>query len=69
MKKDLEKYVGRIVRLNQQTFRKILSPTKYRGVVFDNCFVVADVSRRMHKLICYGGDFRIIVGASDVVLI
>jgi hypothetical protein len=36
---------------------------------FDNCFLVAAVSREMKKLICYGANTRIAVGAADVVLI
>lgn len=69
MERNIDKYVGRIVRLNQQTFREVSKRAIHQGVVFENCFVVAEVRRQKHQLICYGADLRIIVGASNVVLI
>ena len=36
---------------------------------FAACFLVAAVSGEMKKLICYGANMRIAVGAADVVLI
>lgn len=65
----LERYVGRIVRLNQGAFQEILGQAKKQGVALENCFVVAGISHEMRKLICYGADLRIMVGAGDVVLI
>ncbi len=65
----LEKYVGRIVRLNQRAFQEIARRARNRGGVLENCFLVAGVSREMRKLICYGANLRIVVGATDVVLI
>lgn len=69
MKQQLGKYVGRIVRLNQQTFAEVSRQARRRGEMLENCFVVAEISRQMHKLICYGANLRILVGAADVVLI
>lgn len=69
MKNKLEKYVGRIVRLNQETFQDICRRAKHQGEVLENCFVVAEVARGIHKLVCYGANLRIIVGASDVAFI
>jgi hypothetical protein len=66
---DLEKYVGRIVRLNKRAFEEIKSRAKRQGHALENCFLVAEVARGVHKLICYGANFRIIVGVSDVVMI
>jgi len=66
---NLHKYVGHIVRLNQNAFRKIAITAKSHGDALENCFLVAGVSREMRKLICYGANLRIIVGVTDVVLI
>lgn len=66
---NLDRYVGRIVRLNQQVFRQIAKRAMSRGVALENCFLVSGVSSGMRKLICYGASFRIMVGVADVVLI
>ena len=65
----LEKYVGRIVRLKQQALHDVARRGKRRDEPLENCFLVAAVSREMRKLICYGANLRIAVGAADVVLI
>ena len=65
----LEKYVGRMVRLKQQALQDIARRGKPRRLPLENCFVVATVSREMRKLICYGANLRVAVGAGDVVLI
>lgn len=67
--KDLNRYVGRIVRLNQQVFQEISQRARQQGRVLENYFVVAAVSREMRKLICYGSNLRIAVGVADVVLV
>ena len=64
----LDKYVGRMVRLNEETFRRIKGTHRWRPIE-ENNFIVATVSHEMRKLICYGGNIRIAVGASDVRLI
>lgn len=69
MAQHLDKYVGRTVRLNQSAFRQLSLTTRQRGVIQDNYFVVAEISRPMHKLICYGANLRIVVGVADVVLV
>ena len=69
MKRQLQSYVGHVVRLNQPTFAEVSRRTRRRGEMLENCFVVAEVRGQMHKLICYGASLRIIVGAADVVLI
>jgi hypothetical protein len=66
--KNLEMYVGRIVRLKQQAFQEI-SRRAHGAATLDNCFIVATVSREMRKLICYGANLRITVGVADVVLV
>ena len=69
MSQHLEKYVGRIVRLNQSAFRQ-LSKSGQRGVnPPDNYFVVADSRRQMRQLICYGANLRIVVDVADVFLV
>lgn len=65
----LEKYVGRIVRLNQQAFEELRSRARQRGEALENCFLVAEVSRGVRKLICYGAHLRIVVAVSDVAFI
>lgn len=65
----LEQYVGRIVRLNKQTFQKITARAQREGKSLENCFLVAEVRRGARKLICYGASQRIAVGVADVVLI
>lgn len=69
MKPKLEQYVGRIVRLNQQAFLEICRQAKNQGKALENCFLVAEVTRGMHKLICYGSNLRIVVGVADVAFI
>lgn len=69
MKQKLDQYVGRIVRLNKHAFEEIKRRAKRHGHALENCFLVSAVSQEMRKLICYGASLRIIVGASDVVLI
>lgn len=66
---NLEKYVGRVVRLKQQLFLDIASRAKHQGKVLENCFLVSAVSQEMRKLICYGANLRITVDADDIVLI
>lgn len=67
--RQLEKYVGRVVRLNKELFQEMAHRARRRGTALENYFVVAAVSREMRKLICYGANLRIAVCASDVVLI
>jgi len=67
--KTLNKYIGRIVRLNQATFREVARQARGQENTLENCFLVAEASREMRKLICYGGNLRITVGASEVALI
>lgn len=69
MKRNLDQYVGRIVRLNHQIFQEISRRSRYQGMPFENRFLVSEVSRQMRKLVCYGATLRILVGPSDVVLI
>ena len=66
---NLNKYVGRAVRLKEQAFRAIMERARRQGVTLDNCFIVATVSRKLHKLVCYGANFRIMVEVGEVVLV
>lgn len=65
----LENYVGRIVRLKQSAFQEIVRRARRHEKALENCFLVAGISGEMRKLICYGADLRIMVGASEVVLV
>lgn len=65
----LNSYVGRIVRLNQQVFQKVIARDKKRGDTPENSFIVATVSRGMRKLVCYGSHLRIEVSMSEVVFV
>lgn len=64
-----ERYVGRIVRLNKETFKAAIRQGKPRVEAPENCFLVATVSRKMRKLICYSANMCIAVCPSDVALI
>ena len=67
--KVLEKYVGRCVRLRASAIALLPKRRQHADCEFDNCFLVASISREMKKLICYGANMRISVGADDVILI
>ena len=69
MSNKLNHYVGRIVRLNKITFQEIKDRAVRRGIALENSFLVADVNRKLKKIICYGANFRVVVSFSDVVLV
>jgi hypothetical protein len=69
MKQELQQYVGRVVRLNQEAYLEVKAKALRKGQDIENSFIVAEVSRSMRKLICYGANFRIVVDVSDVVLV
>lgn len=65
----LEYYVGRSVRLKKQALDVLPRRRGQERGEFENYFLVAAISQEMKKLICYGANMRIAVGAADVVLI
>ena len=69
MKRQLQYYVGRIVRLNARVFQEMRSRAQRQGQALENCFLVAEVSRGVRKLICYGANFRVVVDVGDVALV
>jgi hypothetical protein len=69
MKRELHNYVGRIVTVNKRVFQEIRSRALRQGQALENCFLVAEVSRGVRKLICYGANFRIVVDVGDVALV
>ncbi len=69
MKKKLQHYVGRIVRLKKTTFQKIAQRAARSGEAIENCFVVGAVNRPMRELICYGGNMRVAVSLTEIVLV
>ncbi len=66
---NLNNYVGKIVRLKEQAFAAIRDRAQRQGIVLDNCFIVAAVSRKLRKLVCYGANFRVLVGVGEIVLV
>ncbi len=69
MKRKLEQYVGRIVRLNNWVFQDLKNRAMRQGQSLENIFLVAGVSLGVHQLICYSANFRVLVGMADVALI
>lgn len=69
MKKQLQHYVGRIVRLNKHVYQEIKDRAIRKGHALENCFLVAGVRLGVQQLICYGANFRIVVDVADVVLV
>jgi len=67
MKKQLEEYVGCVVRLNKAAFQKVKEQADRSGKFVENYFLVASVSQQMRKLVCYGWNLRLTVSMSDVV--
>jgi hypothetical protein len=66
---NADRYVGHIVRLDQNAFQRLIEKARRRGFVPDNRFLVAAANRKLRKLICYNADFRITVSVSEVVLV
>jgi hypothetical protein len=64
-----DRYVGHIVSLDRNVFRRLIEGARRPGFIPDNRFIVAAVSRKLHKLICYNADFRVTVSVQDVVLV
>jgi hypothetical protein len=63
-----DRYVGHIVRLERNAFKRLVEQARRPGVTSDNRFLVATANRRLRKLICYSADFRVTVSMSEVVL-
>ncbi len=68
MKNKLNRYIGRNVRLEDSTFRRVSDSTDKRYHL-ENIFVVATVTHGTNKLICYGANRRIAVSLSEVVMV
>ncbi|SBT07667.1 hypothetical protein PROAA_230010 [Candidatus Propionivibrio aalborgensis] len=68
MKRQLQRYVGRIVRLNKRAYQGIKAKAIRRDHALENCFVVAGISLGV-QLICYGANSRIVVDIADVSLV
>ena len=69
MKQKVQNYVGQLVRLNARVFQRIKRQAQQQGMALENSFLVAQVSLKMKKLICYGANFRVVVDISDVVFV
>ena len=69
MKRKLEQYVGRIVRLNKHVYEEIRIRAIRKGHALENSFIVTEVGQGVRKLICYGANLRIVVDVSDVVFV
>lgn len=62
-------YVGHIVSLDRNLFRRLVSQAGRTGFTPDNRFLVAAASRRLRKLVCYNADLRVTVNITDVALV
>ena len=67
--RELEKYLGRNVRLEQRAFQRIAGKRRYLAGYPENHFLVAAIDRRMRRLICYGADCRVDAREDEVVLV
>ena len=65
----LDGYVGRVVRLKQDSFQPVARRARRQGISVENRFIVASINGEMGKLICYGADFRVAVSATEVALL
>ena len=68
-KANLQRYVGRIVRLNNEIFQEIKRRAQRHGLALDNSFLVAEVRQQFKQLICYGSSYRVVVSPADVALV
>lgn len=68
MERKLIALVGRYVRLNTAAFKNVARRARRSGAL-ENLFVVAAIAHGVNKLICYGGDQRVTVSPSDVVMV
>ena len=67
--RELEKYLGRNVRLEQRAFQRIAGKRRYFAERPENHFLVAAIDRRIRRLICYGANCRVAALADEVVLV
>lgn len=69
MQGQLQRYVGRIVRLNSRAFQEIKSQAIRSGTALENLFIVARVSGKLKKLVCYGAGIRVVIAPSQVAFV
>ena len=69
MKPNLQPYVGRIVRLKNETFQEIKRRAHANGLALENAFLVAEVRQKLRQLVCYGNRYRVVVHFADVALV
>lgn len=67
--KRLQDYVGRLVSLKSAAFRTLLARVRAHGSPPENRFIVGAVSTRARKLVCYGGDFCLLVTPGEIDLV
>lgn len=66
MAKRLDWFLGRMVRLNHCLFSETSARARKQGNSIENLFLVASIERHTRRLICYGANIRLVVGAKDV---
>lgn len=66
MAKRLDWFLGRMVRLNHCLFSETSARARKHGNSIENLFLVASIERHTRRLICYGANIRLVVGAKDV---
>ena len=65
--KRLDWFLGRMVRLNHCLFSETSARARKQRNRLENRFLVASIERQTRRLICYGANIRLVVGAKDVV--
>lgn len=65
----LDRYIGKVVRLNKQAFARLLEQTSSLQLMAGNRFLVSGINKRLNKLICYGSSIQVLVDPGDVVLV
>lgn len=69
MKRKLNTYLGRMVRLDERVFEAKRYRAASLGYDLENCFLVSERSSSLDYLICYGANIRVVVNAANVVLV
>jgi hypothetical protein len=69
MKKQLNIYLGRNVRLDHDAFQASRCRAIRAGYDLENCFLVSEQSASVDRLICYAANVRVVISAARVALV
>jgi len=67
--KNLQRYLGKLVKLRHPHFATLLARARKRGLELENRFLVGAVSGRKRILVCYGGHLCLVVSPAKVDLV